>query len=178
MLIKTLQVILIAGLGVAAYQGMRPDQATFPVAAEVVTPLMQVQVSGQVQRPGLVQIPKGSRVIEAILKAGGVTKAADTAGLNLSRVLEDGEKVHVPRQGETQPQSVRPQVTRDQPDRPSSPVSLNRATLDELMSLPGIGEKKAKWIMQGRPYRSLDDLGKVKGFGPKTLERLKPLLTL
>lgn len=177
MLVKGLQLLLVVGLGVAAYQGMRPEVASAPLAAEVVTPLIRVQVSGQVRQPGLYELPKGSRVIEGLLKAGGVTSKADVGALNLSRILEDGEKIHVPRQGESAP-SQPPGTSSADAKLPAPPVSINRATLEELMTLPGIGEKKAKSIIQGRPYRSLEDLARAKGFGKKTIERLKPHLTL
>lgn len=177
MLVKTLQLLLVVGLGVAAFQGMRPDVQSMPLAAEVVVPLIQIQVSGQVKRPGLYELPKGARVVEGVLKAGGVTPQADVSQLNLSRVLADGEKLHVPRQGERPPPSERVSDPQTEP-RQTLRVSLNRASLEELMSLPGIGEKKAKSIIQARPFRQLEELTRVKGFGKKTFERLKSLLTL
>ncbi len=141
-----------------------------------------VDVAGAVARPGLVRLRSGDRVADAISAAGGVAADAETAGVNQARVVTDGEQVRVPRAGEAPP-----------PPPPGSasggagtagaggaPVDLNRATLAELDTLPGVGPATATAIITWRDengrFRRVDDLLEVPGIGPARLERLRPLV--
>ncbi|MFG2821268.1 helix-hairpin-helix domain-containing protein [Kitasatospora sp. NPDC048365] len=129
-----------------------------------------VDVAGDVQNPGLRTLPGGSRVADALRAAGGAVPGADTDGLNLARVLTDGEQVLV---GGPPPAGSA---------APAGPLSLNRATTEQLDTLPGVGPTLAQRIVQYRlahgPFSSLDELRQVGGIGPRKFDDIKPLLTL
>ena len=141
-----------------------------------------VDVAGAVARPGLVRLRGGDRVADAVAAAGGVTAEAEIAGLNQARVVADGEQVRVPRAGEAPPPSpATPGGTGGAAaGGPASPVDLNRATLAELDTLPGVGPATATAIIAWRDengrFRRVDDLLEVPGIGPTRLERLRPLV--
>ena len=135
-----------------------------------------VDVVGAVTRPGLVHLPDGSRVADALAAAGGPTADADLAVLNQARVVADGELIRVPRVGEA------PVVpgTGDGTGTAPGPVDLNRATAAELDVLPGVGPATAAAIVAWRTghgrFRTIEDLLEVPGIGPGRLERLRPLV--
>lgn len=144
-------------------------------APEVVV----VDVTGKVRRPGVLTLPVGSRVIDALRRAGGARPGTRLASLNLARVLVDGEQILVgtgpPRAATSSPES--PGAA-----SPNAPVSLNSAGLDALEALPGVGPVTAQKILDWRtehgPFSSVDELLEVDGIGPKTLADLAPLATL
>jgi competence protein ComEA len=161
--------------------GGRPA-AGQPAPTEVV-----VHVSGAVARPGLVTLPAGARVGDAIEAAGGPVDGADPARLNLARPLEDGEHVHLPREGEELPASW--DGRSGDGGGPSAGagggdarVDLNRANAAELESLPGIGPARAAAIIDHRerhgPFRVPGDLREVPGIGERTFQQLAELVTV
>lgn len=133
-------------------------------ASEVI-----VDVAGAVRHPGIVTLPAGSRVHEAIEAAGGVEGDVDTSGLNLARVLTDGEQVLVAAPGVAGPATTA--------DPASASVNLNTADLVALDTLPGVGPVTAEaivtWREENGPFRSVDDLLDVKGIGEATLAELR-----
>ncbi len=128
-----------------------------------------VHVVGAVSAPGVVRLPTGSRVIDALEAAGGASPDADLARVNLARLLVDGEQVAVPRPGEPAPQAGGP-VADD------GTLDLNTASIAELDGLPGVGPVLAQRIVDRRPYTSVDELDEVSGIGQTVLERLRPLV--
>jgi competence protein ComEA len=158
-----------------------PAPTSTPVASPTPAPL-RVYVSGAVRSPGVYRLPPDSLVQDAILAAGGETETADLVAINLARSLADGEHVHVPSQGET-PLPTPPGTGAGSPgSTPAATVTalidLNTATAAELEALPGIGPKTAAAIIAGRPYSTVEDLLRVKGIGPATLEKLRPYVTV
>jgi len=140
-----------------------------------------VDVAGAVARPGLVRLRSGDRVADAISAAGGVAADAETAGVNQARVVTDGEQVRVPRVGEPpRPDPARGEATAPEAGGPAARVDLNRATLAELDTLPGVGPATATAIIAWRDenggFRRVDDLLEVPGIGPARLERLRALV--
>jgi competence protein ComEA len=144
-----------------------------------------VHVTGAVARPGLVTLPAGARVGDAIDAAGGAVVDADTTRINLARPLQDGEHVHLLQVGEDPPPPVEGAHAPPSGDDAATPeggmtadgkVDLNRATADELETLPGIGPAKAAAIVQHReehgPFRVAGDLRAVPGIGEKTFQTL------
>ncbi len=171
-----------------------PDDATSAAstpAASTTTSVgerLVVHVAGAAAQPGVVQVPPGARVADAIAAAGGLRPDADADRVNLAAPLEDGSRVYVPRIGE----EVEPQVLGPEPPPGSGgggggssgpgPVDLNRASADELQQLPGIGPATAAAIVAHRdangPFRSVDQLDDVRGIGPAKLEQLRPLVVV
>jgi competence protein ComEA len=170
--------------------GVRPSAGA---ATEAATPTpgppdgVVVHVVGHVHAPGLVQLPAGSRVGDALGAAGGATDAADLSVVNLARVLVDGEQIVVPAPGDA-PRSVAGPgggaPTGGAPAGAGVPVvvDLNVAGLAELDGLPGIGPVIAQRILDWRadngPFRDVEELGEVAGIGETLLGRLRPLVVV
>lgn len=134
-----------------------------------------VDVTGEVKRPGIVTLKSGSRVHEAIAKAGGPAEGADTAGINLARVLADGEQIVVGATGSTVPAGA------TGGGGAAARVSLNSATLEQLDTLPGIGPVTAQAIVDFRAdrggFRTVEDLLDVTGIGEQTLADIRDQVT-
>jgi len=140
---------------------------------------MVVHISGAVKSPGIYTLPDGARVFEAIAAAGGALPEADVHALNLAEPLFDGRKITVPHAGELKtggqvtPAPAAPQVGR---------INLNTATAAELEKLPGIGPARAEAIRRDREkngqFRRVEDLSRISGIGPKTVETLREHVTV
>ena len=145
-----------------------------------------VDVDGAVMRPGLVTLPAGSRVGDAVAAAGGFTPAADAraaASLNLAAPLVDGSQVSVPERGAASAAGSAMPVTGagGGPVLAPGPIDLATATAAQLDTLPGIGPVTAQKILAARdeaPFTSVDDLLKRKVVGPSTFEKIKSLVTV
>lgn len=142
---------------------------------------LYVHVSGAVNRPGLIRVPSGSRVVDAIEAAGGFTETADHAGVNLARPVQDGEQLRVPVVGES------PLPTDGVPEAAAEGtggglVDLNRATTAQLETLPRIGPALAQRIIEWREangrFAAVTDLRNVTGVGEKIFEALKDRVTV
>ena len=148
-----------------------------------------VHVAGAVARPGVVELPAGSRVHEAIKAAGGATDAAEPDRLNLAAVLEDGQKVLVPARGDPEP--VEPPggggtapsgagTGGTNPGGGGGKINLNTAGVEELGTLPRVGPVLAQrivdWRQQHGRFKTVQELDAVDGIGPKLLETLMPLV--
>ncbi len=138
-----------------------------------------VHVAGEVRRPGVYELPEGSRVIDVLDAAGGAERGAELAALNLAAVLTDGQQVLVA--GRAAPGSPAPGGAVASPGQPAT-VNVNTATPEELETLPGIGEVLAAAIVQFReehgPFTSVDQLLDVSGIGEVTLEELRDFVTV
>ncbi|MFF2296250.1 helix-hairpin-helix domain-containing protein [Arthrobacter sp. NPDC058127] len=151
--------------------------------------LLIVHVAGAVKNPGIVRVPAGARVFDAIAAAGGADPTAELDSLNLAAVVEDSAKIHVPRIGEAAPSQLAGPVggapTAGGTGAGTSAggkVNLNTATAEELDTLPKVGPVLAKriveWRQQHGPFASVEDLDAVDGVGPKMMESLLPLVTV
>jgi competence protein ComEA len=167
--------LAITGAGVADKGGLAS------AALASASRLLVVEVSGAVARPGVLRLPSGSRVADAIDAAGGYgprvdVRAADRT-LNLAAPLQDGQKIHVPDRDEA---SALPAGSGAPGPNPTTggPVDLNRATEAELDALPGIGPATAAKIIAGRPYASIDELSSRKVVGAATLAKIRALVTV
>ena len=145
-----------------------------------------VDLKGAVKHPGVYALDQGSRVFDLLEMAGGLTEEAAERALNQAQLLVDQQSLYVPTMEEWEAESQGPQanLVGSQDPLVSSPnsgkVNINQADLAQLETLPGIGAKKAQAIIDYRTangsFHSLEDLGKVKGIGPKMLEKLKDLV--
>lgn len=159
-----------------------PAEAPEPTASTVdgVPAEVLVHVVGAVEEPGVVRLEAGSRVLDAVELAGGATKDADLARLNLARVVTDGEQVLVLRTGEEAPAGTEASTSPgEEPRMPgaTATLDLNVASATELEALPGIGPVLAQRIVEHRdaygPFASVDGLLEVSGVGPAVLEKLR-----
>lgn len=143
-----------------------------------------VDVSGKVRRPGIRQLPSGSRVADALRAAGGVRAGADLTGLNRARVLMDGEQIVVGAPSGTSTEGGAGGVALGSSGGGGSaaagPVSLNTATVEQLDTLPGVGPVLAQHIVDYRAqhggFRSIDELREVNGIGDRRFADLQPLV--
>ena len=146
------------------------------VAGNDAAPKLFVHVVGAVRRPGLFRLKDGTRVADAVARAGGPTRRADLSAVNLAAPLVDGQQVIVPRRG---PGGVPAALAGT--SAPGAKVSLASATAEQLDELPGIGpvtaEKIVDWRTTHGPFRSVDDLDNVPGIGPARIEQLRDLVT-
>ena len=143
--------------------------------------LITVDVKGAVKAPGIYDLPVGSRVNDAVQKAGGLTEQADSKGLNLAQKVSDEALVYVPSKGE---EVASQQAGSGAPSSTSKDkkVNLNKASLEELKQVKGLGGKRAQDIIDHREtngkFKSVDELKKVSGIGAKTIEKLKDYVTV
>lgn len=155
-----------------------------PSAGSSGTGGLLVHVAGAVGAPGVVSLPEGARVVDAIEAAGGAREDADTDQLNLARPVVDGEQVRVPVVGEVlEAASPGPQASSTASGGSGAgPINVNTATASELEALPGIGPALAERIVSHReangPFKSLDDLTDVPGIGKAKLEALRTEATV
>lgn len=163
-----------------------PTPLALPTPTFTPAPLV-VFVSGAVQQPGNYTLPPGARAGDALAQAGGFTLDADVNAVNQAAILFDGAQVHVPTANSDAAQEPLPGVTGERSGplvdlggggEPAGLVNLNHATQAELEALPGIGPAIAARIIAGQPYANVDDLERVDGIGPKTIEELRDLVTV
>ena len=143
--------------------------------------LITVDVKGAVKSPGIYDLPVGSRVNDAVQKAGGLTEQADSKSLNLAQKVSDEALVYVPAKGE---EVASEETGSGAPSSTSKDkkVNLNKASMEELKQVKGLGGKRAQDIIDHREsngkFKSVDELKKVSGIGAKTIEKLKDYVTV
>lgn len=183
--VVALALLCAVGLVIALRQGQARGGggASVAVAVAPIVPktqaasgtgrLLVVDVAGAVRRPGLYRLAQGSRVADAVARAGGITRHADSTLINLAAPLADGEQVLVSAQGGGAP------AVAAGSGAPPAPVHLNSATVEELDTLPGVGpvtaEKITAYRDQHGPFTSLDGLDAIPGIGPARIASLKGL---
>ena len=148
-----------------------------PVEQDLIT----VDVKGAVKAPGIYDLPVGSRVNDAVQKAGGLTEQADSKSLNLAQKVSDEALVYVPTKGEESASQQAGSGTASSTSKEKK-VNLNKASLEELKQVKGLGGKRAQDIIDHREangkFKSVDELKKVSGIGAKTIEKLKDYVTV
>lgn len=172
-------------------EGTGDEEAPAAVSAEATAGLF-VHVAGEVRHPGVYELPAGSRVIDAVDKAGGMLGNAAGDALNLARQLSDGEQIYVPTTdevadgtfsagGASAGQSAGGGAAGSGTGAAGTAlINLNTADAAALDTLPGVGPATADKIVADReangPFASVEDLSRVSGIGPKKLEQLKDLV--
>lgn len=181
--------VAVAVLGVAGIAGAllgAPSAESPPVAIaqhepggvaqSAESPWITVHVSGAVRSPGLVTLPPGGRVAQAVAAAGGALTVADLSALNLAATVDDGDQVMVPVKGEAA--SVRANTASGD----DGLVDVNHASVVDLEALPGVGPVLAERIFEYReehgPFIAVEDLLDVPGIGEGKLATLREALVL
>ncbi len=143
---------------------------------EELTASVWVYVCGEVASPGVYELPEGSRITDAVEAAGGMTEDAAGTYLNLAQLVSDGQKIEVPSAEEAKALTEAAEVSA------SGVVNLNRATEAELMTLPGIGESKAKEIIRYREskggFQKPEDLMNISGIKEGVYNKIKDQITI
>ena len=176
---------LVPVASVSAAPSALAGAATGPTTGQAgasPTGVVVVDVAGKVRRPGVVTLPAGSRVLDALRRAGGARRAVDLSVLNLARVLVDGEQILVGVQPAPGTAASAAATSTAGATAPGQLVNINTATLDGLEALPGVGPVTAQKILDWRTahgaFSSVDELLEVDGIGEKTLADMAPYVTL
>jgi competence protein ComEA len=160
--------------------------STSSTSTDIAPRVIVVDVAGAVVTPGVYVLANGARVNDAVGVAGGLAADADTDVLNLAATLSDGDRLYVPHVGVPVPTVVEPTggagPSAAASTLPAEPLDLNRATADQLDTLPGIGPTTAAAIVDSRervgPFSSVDDLLRVHGIGPAKLDAIRGLVVV
>ena len=151
-----------------------------------------VHVIGEVNNPGVVTLPEGSRIIDAINMAGGKTEEADLSKINLAYIVEDGTQIYIPRINENLNQvnlisdgagiGVIINDSDVEENKVEAKVNINTANKEKLETLPGIGETTAQKIIDYREsngkFKTIEDIKNVSGIGEAKYESLKDKITV
>jgi competence protein ComEA len=183
-LVGGLVLAVLVAVGVAVSSGGVEHEAppVLPVAAAASSSApdesIVVSVVGRVARPGLVTLPDGARVADALRESGGPAPDADLAALNLARRLSDGEQIYV---GVPTPPGAEPApAAASGPPGVADKVDLNTATLASLDTLPGVGPVTAQRIVDWRTehghFDSVEQLREIDGIGPSRFTKLKDMV--
>lgn len=143
---------------------------------------VMIDVKGAVKNPGVYDIVNSPRAQTAIAKAGGLMHEADTLKLNLAQKLSDGQMLYVPVIGEAASHKVAIGQSGTESNQEITKINLNTATVEELQTLEGVGEKKAEQIIAYREahdgFKKLDEIKEVSGIGAKRFETLQDKITI
>lgn len=151
---------------------------------------IMVDISGEIITPGVVKLPEGSRIIDAITAAGGKTEDADLSKVNLAYILDDGVQLYIPRYNE----KLEKEIVQTEPgvgiiqeginttSKKDSKVNINTANKEKLATLPGIGEGTAEKIIEYRSktgkFNVIDEIKKIPGIGESKFKSLKDKITI
>ncbi len=145
---------------------------------QVKTKKIQVYVCGEVKNPGVYELDATDRIVSAIKAAGGLTKKAVPESVNQAQKMEDGQQIYIPSKSESRGDSNKEAGE----IKSSSLISLNQATKEELMTLPGIGQSKAEAILSYRQehggFSRVEDLMKITGIKDGVYNKIKDYITL
>ena len=152
--------------------------------------IIMVDISGEIITPGVVKLPEGSRIIDAITAAGGKTEDADLSKVNLAYILDDGVQLYIPRYNE----KLEKEIVQTEPgvgiiqeginttSKKDSKVNINTANKEKLATLPGIGEGTAEKIIEYRSktgkFKAIDEIKKIPGIGDSKFKSLKDKITI
>lgn len=155
---------------------------TIEVNKEMEEPeTIKVYVAGAVNTPGVIELEEGSRIEDAINLAGGITKEANLSQVNLAYKMEDGQKLYIPNINDKQIEYLTSgsgeEVVEDASKLSNNKVNINKAGVEELGTLQGVGEALAQRIVNYREengkFKTIEDLKNVSGIGEKKFESIK-----
>ena len=185
--------VLLESEDLVRAEGQTEDEDSFEALEETLEQVEQstlfVHICGEVMRPGVYELPEGSRVYEALARAGGLRKDAYEKDINQAEQIEDGQMIEVltrkeymesQEQKRTDEKGMDPDQKLDQ--RPDGRIDLNTATKEQLMTLSGIGEAKAANIIAYREscggFSTPDEIMNVSGIGEGVYARIQDKITV
>ena len=152
------------------------NESTNEVSSKEVT----VYISGEVNSPGIVTVNSGERLANVVEKVGGVTSNADLNQVNMAIKVEDEEHYIIPKIGEALEVQENIMAENNGTKEDSSKININKATIEELDSLPGVGEATANKIVNYRDengeFKSIEEIKNVNGIGDKKFQDMKDLI--
>lgn len=164
---------------------------TINTIQEDINNKIKVYIIGEVNKSGVIELPSGSRIEDAIIIAGGPTNNADLSKVNLAYQLEDGQKIYIPgineagnTLGEIEYVSSESgeNIIQSPSNSSNKKVNINKATIESLSTIPGIGESTAQKIIEYRnengKFNSIEDLKKISGIGDKKYEKIKEFVDI
>jgi competence protein ComEA len=176
-LVLVLGVLIGLASGAAVYMISRqPSGQPIELIPKPTPSLMLIHVAGAVQNPGVYQLELGSRVQQAVDRAGGLLENANSDNINLAGFLQDGQRIYISLIGET----TKSEILID-PGSQGKLIDLNTADIAELITLPGIGDDRAAAIIAYRNqiggFKSIEQIQDIEGIGTATFEKLKSMIT-
>lgn len=145
---------------------------------------IKVHIAGEINKEGVYEVNNGDRLDDLVKRAGGLTKDANSKNINLAMKLEDQMKIYIPSiyDVEDETSSTNDNILiSDKPSTEIEKININKASKEELMTLPNIGEKRANAIIEYRensPFEKIEDIKNVTGIGEKFYQSLKDLITV
>ena len=153
-------------------------EIVLPTATTEARTELKVYISGAVHNPGVYEVDQGSRIVDLIDAAGGEAEDADLAGVNLAAKVKDEDHWHIPREGEA---STPPSQSAEGVGTPEK-IDINSATVEQLKTLPNIGDVRAQAIASYRDangaFENIEDLTEVSGIGPATMDSIRDLVVV
>lgn len=153
----------------------------FETTSALTQSKIYIYITGQVKKPGVYEVDKGSRLFHVVDMAGGLTKKAHKQGINLAEKVEDGQSIHIPSKSNNKISSDSAGAE-NVSVKSDGLININTATIDELKQLPGIGESKAMAILSYRDdsglFSSIEDIKNVSGIGDSTFANIRDLITI
>lgn len=145
---------------------------------------IKVHIAGEINKEGVYEVNNGDRLDDLVKRAGGLTKDANSKEINLAMKLKDQMKTYIPSiydfEDETSSTNDNLLIS-DKPSTEIEKININKASKEELMTLPNIGEKRANAIIEYRensPFEKIEDIKNVTGIGEKFYQSLKDLITV
>jgi competence protein ComEA len=158
-----------------------PTPTLSPTASATPAPI-RVYVSGAVLQPAVYELAPGSIIQDAVKAAGGPADDADLEYINLALELRDQQRIHVPRQGESNPPPAVSGGSSGSREAAGAPININTATAAELETLPRVGPTMAQRIIKYReangPFATIEEIQNVQGIGPATFEGFQGLIAV
>ena len=138
---------------------------------------IKVYVTGEVKNQGVIELEQGSRIVDAIEKAGGQTEEANLKNVNLAYELEDGQKIYIPNKSEENTNEITDDGITEIDSKENDTININKADEKELQELNGIGESLASSIIKYREdngkFKNIEDLKNVPGIGESKFSNIK-----
>ena len=192
MLKKNILFLLISSVAISlVFTGCKSKSKQISISEEKATHIEEtgesngdiyVHVVGEVNAPGVVKVPSGTRLYNVIEKAGGMTKNAQTDYLNLADTAKDGQQIRVISKKEYKKLKKKKKKPKNQGPKESSLININTATAEELKTLNGIGDAKANAIVEHRTqngnFKKIEDIKNVSGIGDATFNNIKSMITV